>query len=109
MKKKTLYIISSVLTILSLVGFVISAILLENNPKLWWTMLISTIIFVLLFVLTCIAYFPNAEFICKKCNKQFKPTFNACLWAIHTPTRRYLKCPHCNEKSWAKETWNNEN
>ena len=108
MKKKTLYITSAILTILSIVGFAVSAILIDYNIKFCWTVLVSAILFVVLFILTCVIYFPNAEFICRKCNKQFKPTINASLWAMHTITRRYLRCPHCNEKSWAKETWNFE-
>lgn len=105
MNKKTLYIFSAILTILSLIGFAISAVLIEYNMKYWWTILISALLFIVLFIFTCVAYFPNAEFICKKCNKQFKPSINASLWSIHTITRRYLKRPHCNEKSWSKETW----
>ena len=108
MKKKILYIISASLTILSVIIFATSILITTYFPKHWWTILISSILFVVSFVLTCVIYFPNAEFICKKCNRQFKPTVNASLWAIHTPTRRYLHCPHCNEKSWAKETWNIE-
>ena len=106
MKKKTLYIIVSILTILSLVGFVLSAVLIGYNTKLWWTMLIAGILFVAMFVLLGFVYFPNAEFICKKCNKQFKPTVCASMLGIHTLTKRYLRCPHCKEKSWCKETWN---
>lgn len=108
MKKKTLYIISASLLIFSILGIVVAAIITEFYPKYWWTILVSTILFVVLFVLTCVIYFPNAEFICTKCNKQFKPTVSASLWAFHTITRRHLRCPHCNEKSWAKETWNIE-
>lgn len=108
MKKKTLYIICAVLTILSIVGLAIAGIITEFYPKCWWTIVVSTFLFIVFFVLTCIVYFPNAEFVCRKCNKQFKPTVNESLWAIHTPTRRYLKCHHCHEKSWAKETWDIE-
>ena len=83
-------------------------ILTTNNTKYWWTILISSILFVTLLIATCIVYFSNAEFICTKCNKQFKPSIGQGLMAVHTATRRYLKCPHCQEKSWAKETWNFE-
>lgn len=109
MRKKTLYIISSILTILSILGFIVAGVLIENNNSLWWTMLIPTLLFLVFFILTCIFYFPNAEFICQKCNKQFKPTVGASVLGPHTITRRYLKCPHCNKKSWAKETWDFEN
>lgn len=106
MKKKTLYIISASLLVTSIVSLVIAMIITSYFPKHWWTILVSTILFVGLFILTCAIYFPNAKFICAKCNKQFKPTVSASLLAIHTPTRRYLHCPYCNQKSWAKETWN---
>ncbi|MBQ9795340.1 MAG: hypothetical protein IJW36_00060 [Clostridia bacterium] len=109
MKKKTLYIISASILILSIIGLVVAAILTEHNSKNWWTILVSAILFVVLFILTCVIYFPNVVFVCKKCNKKFKPTVNASLWAFHTITRRYLECPHCREKSWAQETWNFEN
>ena len=108
MKKKTLYIISASFMILSLLGIILAGVLIEYNIKYWWTMLVSTIIFVALFILTCFVYFTNAEFVCEKCNKQFKPTVNASFWAIHAITRRYLRCPHCKQFSWAKETWKNE-
>ena len=106
MKKKTLYIIISTLTILSILAFAASPALI--NFYHWWPMLVSGIIMIVLIVLTCIIYFTNAEFICTKCNKQFKPTVRAGIMGPHTITRRYLKCPHCNKKSWAKETWNFE-
>ena len=109
MKKKTLYIISASLLILSIIGLALSAIITNYLPKHWWTILVSSILLVILFILTCVVYFPNAEFICTKCNTQFKPTVGASMMGIHTISRRYLKCPHCGQKSWAKETWNFEN
>lgn len=109
MKKKTLYIISACLTIASILGLALSVFLTEYNHNYWWTILVSAVLFIFLFILTCVTYFPNAQFICNKCNKQFKPTVGASLMGMHTITRRYLKCPHCNEKSWCKETWNFEN
>ena len=108
MKKKTLYIISATLLITSIISLAISTIITTCYPKHWWTILVSAILFAILFILTCVIYFPNAEFICAKCNKQFKPTVSTSLLAIHTPTRRYLRCPYCNQKSWAKETWDIE-
>ena len=108
MKKKTLYIVSASMLILSIIVLAIAAIITTHYPKHWWTILVSTILFVTFFILTCVIYFPNAEFICAKCNKQFKPTVSASILGMHTITRRYLRCPHCNQKSWAKETWNIE-
>ena len=108
MKKKTLYIISVSLLILSMIALALSIKITTNLPKHWWTILLSSILFVGLFISTCIIYFKNAEFVCNRCNKQFKPTISSSLWSFHTITRRYLRCPHCNQKSWTKETWNIE-
>ena len=105
MNKKNLYILTIVLSFLSLVGIILSSIIFESNSKHWWMLAISLSITVILLVLTCFVYFKNAEFICKKCNKQFKPTASKSILAIHTITRRYLRCPHCNQKSWCKATW----
>ena len=44
----------------------------------------------------------QAVFKCKKCGKRFVPTKKAYLMGMHTLTRRYLRCPHCNQKSWCK-------
>ncbi len=44
----------------------------------------------------------QAVYKCKKCDKRFVPTKAAYIMAIHTVMRRYLRCPHCNKKSWAK-------
>ena len=50
-------------------------------------------------------YFDNESgiFECKHCGEKFVPTLGAYIMGIHTPTRRYLKCPHCNKKSWCKQ------
>ena len=44
----------------------------------------------------------QAVFKCRKCDKRFIPTKAAYFMGLHTITRRYLRCPHCNQKSWAK-------
>ena len=73
MKKKTLYIICASLLILSILGILFASILIEHNQKYWWTILVSLIVFVVILILTCLTYFPNIEFVCNKCKKQFKP------------------------------------
>lgn len=49
-------------------------------------------------------YYDKINYKCEKCNKVFKPKFWSWLGAFHTPTKRKLHCPHCNEKCWCKET-----
>ena len=40
---------------------------------------------------------------CKKCHHKFIPTYKEALFAMHMSTTRYLKCPECHKRSWAKK------
>ena len=105
MKNKIKYFISAGFLILSLLLFVASAILTEYFNNLWWTIVVSLILFIGLIIITFYFYIKASEFVCPKCNTQFKPKANSTIWAIHTITKRYLRCPHCQEKSWCKEVF----
>ena len=45
---------------------------------------------------------------CKHCGHEIVPTYSEALWAMHCGTTRYLLCPNCNKKSWAKKVVNNK-
>jgi transcriptional regulator with XRE-family HTH domain/DNA-directed RNA polymerase subunit RPC12/RpoP len=40
---------------------------------------------------------------CKKCGHKYVPTYKAVNIAMHMGRTRYLKCPHCGQKSWNKK------
>ena len=40
---------------------------------------------------------------CKHCGNKFVPTFKQVNLAMHMGRTRYMKCPHCNQKSWCKK------
>ena len=40
---------------------------------------------------------------CKKCGHKYVPTYKAVNRAMHMGRSRYLKCPHCGQKSWNKK------
>lgn len=40
---------------------------------------------------------------CKKCGSEIVPTYTQALNAMHMGTTRYLKCPHCNKRTWCKK------
>ena len=40
---------------------------------------------------------------CAKCHHKHIPGFAAMLFAMHMGRTRYMKCPHCNERSWQKK------
>lgn len=101
-KAKKLYIFMIVSTIISIILFTVSAIMGE-----FWDTYIPTIVtfcvMMILLILTIVIYVRYIKFVCPKCNQVFKPTASAIIWSMHTPTKRLLKCPHCNTKSWCKE------
>lgn len=41
---------------------------------------------------------------CKHCKHRFVPKFSSVYFAPHMFTTRYMKCPHCQKKSWMKKT-----
>lgn len=50
-------------------------------------------------------YYKKTAYICPTCHETFKPKFSQMFWANHTPTTRKLTCPHCEEKKWCVETY----
>ena len=82
----------------------ISAALFEFMPLEWSVLLVvlSSITFIIALAAAMLLDYGAGEYECKKCGQKFKPTFMAYVWGAHTITRRYLKCPHCKEKSLCK-------
>ncbi len=50
-------------------------------------------------------YYKKVSYICPSCHEVFKPKFKEMFWANHTPKTRKLTCPHCSEKKWCVETY----
>ncbi len=46
----------------------------------------------------------SGAFECQNCKEYFVPTKGAYIMGMHAITRRYLKCPHCGKRTWAKRT-----
>ena len=40
---------------------------------------------------------------CKHCHHKYIPTLKQMYGAMHIGRTRYLKCPHCNKRSWTKK------
>lgn len=50
-------------------------------------------------------YYKKISYICPSCHEVFKPKFWEMVWAGHTAKTRKLTCPHCNDKKWCIETY----
>lgn len=76
---------------------------LEEGP------LLGTIIFLatLIFVITTFAWLKlevdAGYYECKTCHDKFIPTYKEAVFAPHMATTRYLKCPKCKRRVWAKK------
>ena len=40
---------------------------------------------------------------CGICGHRYVPTYRSVFFAMHMGRTRYLKCPHCEKKSWNKK------
>ena len=89
-------------TLLSIFLFAISSVYAEKLNT-WMPMIVSGCLMVIMLVLVITIYIKYVKFVCPKCNKIFKPSTSAIIWGIHTPTKRWLRCPHCNTKAWCKD------
>ena len=42
-------------------------------------------------------------YVCAKCGHKHIPTYAATIYAPHMGRTRYMKCPHCEKRSWQKK------
>lgn len=50
----------------------------------------------------CVLELSYGSFECPDCGKKFTPSFREYIFAPHTPTKRYLRCPGCGDKKMCK-------
>ena len=104
MKSLAKILLSVCVLLISLILIMISASLFEFLPIDWSILLVvlSSITFVIALVAAILLDYGAGKYECKKCGQRFKPTLGAYIFGAHTLTTRYLKCPHCGEKSFCK-------
>ena len=55
---------------------------------------------------SCKTFNPVYASFCRKCGHRYIPTYQAVVNAMHAGRTRYMKCPHCGQKSWSKKVIN---
>ncbi len=50
----------------------------------------------------CVLELSYGSFECPDCGERFTPSMKEYIFAPHTPTRRYLRCPGCGDKKMCK-------
>ena len=76
---------------------------LEEGLVLGAIICVSTIVFIIAGFIGLKFEIDAGYYECKKCHNKFVPTFAQALNAPHMATTRYLKCPKCNKRTWAKK------
>ena len=88
-------------------GIIFLAInLLEEGALLDTVISVSTIVFVISAFIALKLEVEAGYYECRKCHHRFVPKYIEALMVPHIHTTRYLKCPKCNKRSWAKKVLN---
>ena len=99
----SMYVILIVSVIFYIMTLLIAVNFIPEGTKLGIIIVTATIVF-LIAGFTALKFEVDAGYYeCKKCHHKFVPTYQKVLWAMHMGTTRYLKCPKCNKRSWAKK------
>ena len=86
------------------IGVLLLAInILEEGILLGTIICVSTIVFLIAGFIALKFEVDAGYYECKKCHHKFVPTYKEVMLAMHMSTTRYLKCPKCNKRSWAKK------
>ncbi len=81
---------------------------LEKGILLGIIICFSTILFVVAGFIALKFEIDAGYYECKNCNHRFIPKYIHALMAPHMSTTRYLKCPNCNKRTWAKKVMSKE-
>lgn len=96
-------LISSLIIYLGIV--MISINKLEEGMLLGTIICVSTISFIIMCLILLKFEVGIGYHECKNCHHRFVPKYKTALLAPHIFTTRYLKCPKCHKKSWAKKVF----
>ena len=104
----SMWTIMTVSMIALFAGISIAAVMIPEGP--WQAVVILGICVV--FLIPCF-YALKLEisvgaYKCKNCGHEIVPTYSEALWAMHSGTTRYLKCPKCNKRTWCKKVLNKQ-
>ena len=86
------------------VGILLLAVnTLEKGILLGTIICVSTTVFLIAGFIALKFEVDAGYYECKKCHHKFVPSYKEALFSMHMSTIRYLKCPKCNKRSWAKK------
>ena len=93
-----------IVSIISLLaGIFIAAFLVPEGPWQLVTVLGICVVFLLPCFYALKLEISVGAYKCKNCGHEIVPTYSEALWAMHSGTTRYLKCPNCHKRTWCKK------
>lgn len=106
-KNKRIIVITAISSIVCVLFYLVVVILaaycLGEGTTFGIVMVISSILFVVSLLAINKFEVEAGYHVCKHCHKKFVPSYIKALLAPHMGYTRYLKCPKCNKRSWAKK------
>ena len=103
-KKLIIAVITAATTLLAGITIFLLADLLETET--WLKILLIVVGFVVIcsgIGVACVLDRDAGVYECKHCGKRFVPTMKAYIFAPHTITTRWFKCPKCGKRSFCKK------
>ncbi|MGN0529060.1 MAG: helix-turn-helix domain-containing protein [Eubacterium sp.] len=103
--KKKIILSAVVAGIVVLAGvplFVISGVESLTLPARIALIIIGLVVIAAGIIVACILDREAGAFECPNCKTRFVPDMKAYIMAPHTITKRKLKCPHCNKRSYCR-------
>jgi len=76
---------------------------LEEGVILGTIICVSTMLFVLVAFYALKIEVDAGYYECKNCHHKYIPNYLTAMIAPHVHTTRYMKCPNCQKRSWAKK------
>ena len=99
----SMWVIMGVSMIALFVGIFIAAFLIPEGIVQLITILGMCIVFLIPCFYALKLEVSVGAYKCKACGYEIVPTYSEALWAMHSGTTRYLKCPKCNKRTWCKK------
>ena len=87
---------------------VLSCNFLKEGPLLGTIICLSTLFVVIVAFYALKLEVEAGYYECKKCHHRFKPSYVEVLCTMHISTTRFLKCPECHKRSWARKVMSKE-
>lgn len=86
------------------IGIMLLAVwLLEEGTRLGIIITLATLIYIVVCFVGLKFELEAGYYECKECKDKFVPTYKEIMFSLHIGTTRYLKCPKCNKRTWAKK------